>query len=703
MGLFKKNAVGLDISDRSIEAIFIVKRAGSVELKSYGRVVIPAGIVVNGYVERRNDLIQMIRKLLADGMTPPLPKGSKRIVLSLPESRVFGHVFQVPRIADISELEKTLEFEADAFFPYGHEDMIGVMAETAKKPDTKDIYYSAVHKETLKSYLNMFHQAGLPLVAIEAESSSIARALLQPDERSPVAIVDIGARVTDLTIVDRNGPQFSETLNIAGDVFTGVLTEHLNIPFNEAEELKKENGITGKMSPDIEDGIKKELTKLAGDINQAIAYFEKRSGRVIEKVMLAGGSSLMPGLMPYLEEQLVTPEKDIDVMLGDPWFGLKMMQSDAQESISNRGILMATAIGLGLRGAGVKKFPDVNFLDNAHDLIGQVTEKKSKKKGKGLTSLPPWLLALVGFLFFISTALGTWYLSFRFYVENELPPSAAVVGDEPITADAVSIEAKLLLGDTFSIEKNLVRATKIEVSKNVGRTFVHAGIETEGRSGGDIEIINDSSSGQTLVATTRFLSEKGTLFRLADRVFVPAGGRVVVRIEADAVSKDGDIDPSRFTIPGLSASAQQVIYGESSVKMTGGITFEGASLTAEEFDAAKLELSTEAGAALFEVAIEKAGDEFILKEGLFHVLGSEVVRGPSVGEPTGDYELEVRVSGTVLAISEEELETILKAVLFAEYSDFSETARIGRITIEVLEYREEEGVADILVTAIALP
>lgn len=703
MGLFRKHAVGLDISDRSIEAVLINKRGSSSELVSYGRILIPAGVVVNGYVERRNDLIQLIRKLLADGMNPPLPKGMKRVILSLPESRVFSHVFQVPRIADTRELEKTLAFEADAYFPYPHEDMIGTMAVTAKKPDTKDIYYSAVHKETLKSYLNMFHQAGIDLEVVEAESSAIARALLQPDERSPVVVVDIGARVTDLTVIDRNGPQFSETLNAAGDVFTNIITEKLNLPFDEAEQLKKDNGITGKMAPEIEDAIKAEIGRLAADIHKAIDFFEKRSGRVIEKVLLAGGSSLLPGLKEHLEEALITPEKDIDVNLGDPWFGLTMSAPDLQESVSNRGILMATAIGLGLRGAGVRKFPELNFLDNAHELLGQVKKGKGKKRGRSLADLPPWLIALFGFLFFIATALGTWYVAFRFYVQR-VPTAPAVIGEESVPeAGSVEIEIEATLGNAFSEEQMNLRSTPIEIEVTASRTFTHEGTEAPGKAGGIVELINESTSGQTLVATTRLLSEKDVLFRLVDRVFIPAGGRLSARVEADQEGPEGDIAPSRFIIPGLSPAAQQVIYAESSEAMTGGIRFEGTPLTQEEYDEARSELSVEAGAGLFDEALAKGGEEFILEETLLTADAVTVISGPVVGQPTGDFRMEVRATGRVLGISKEEVDALLRKHLEASDPELAEQARIGRVVVTVTEPPGEDGTAGLRITATASP
>ncbi|PIR47318.1 hypothetical protein COV06_04525 [Candidatus Uhrbacteria bacterium CG10_big_fil_rev_8_21_14_0_10_50_16] len=132
------------------------------------------------------------------------------------------------------------------------------------------------------------------------------------------------------------------------------------------------------------------------------------------------------------------------------------------------------------------------------------------------------------------------------------------------------------------------------VTKEESRTF-----ETEGegeempaKANGIVTIFNDSSISQPLIATTRLLSETGVLFRIVEGVTVPANGSVQVEARADLEGKDGEIGPSRFTIPGLNAAKQEVIYATSEQAMTGGSVLRK-EITLEDLDKAQTTLADE--------------------------------------------------------------------------------------------------------------
>ena len=107
----------------------------------------------------------------------------------------------------------------------------------------------------------------------------------------------------------------------------------------------------------------------------------------------------------------------------------------------------------------------------------------------------------------------------------------------------------------------------------------------EGRANGKVTIVNKSRKDQPLVATTRFLSPDGVLFRLQSDVVVKAGTEVTATLQADQPGKSGEIGPTTFTIPGLAASLQKDIYGVSSVPMVGGLEYVRV-LTQEDVDGA---------------------------------------------------------------------------------------------------------------------
>jgi hypothetical protein len=81
---------------------------------------------------------------------------------------------------------------------------------------------------------------------------------------------------------------------------------------------------------------------------------------------------------------------------------------------------------------------------------------------------------------------------------------------------------------------------------------------------GKVSIINNYNQSKTLIATTRLLSPDGKLFRIKDKVDIPAGGSKEVEIYTDEPSQDMAIGPTEFTIPGLWAGLQDKIYAKSS-------------------------------------------------------------------------------------------------------------------------------------------
>lgn len=718
MALFEKPAIGLDISDHSIEAVLIVRRGGRYVLASYGRTILPPGLVVCGVVERRDELSVVLRKLLADQMTPPLPSGLNEVAFALPESQVFSHIFEVPRIADDEELGQSLAIEADGFFPYNHAEMVAGRAVTALRPDKKDVYYAAVTKETLQGFLNLFRVSGLQPIVIESESTSIARAVLMPDEPDPVLFVDLGARVTNLSIFDRNGIQFSESLETAGDAFDAALARSLAISREDAESLRRNQGISGDLDLRAQKALGAQLERLAADIKDALTYYEGRSKRVVKRVVLCGGTSLTPGLLEWLSEKLPVGGRILRVQIADPWLMLDVDPTLDKLGVRARGVLITTAIGLALRGIGVHKFSEINFLD----ALPSREMRKAKKlvftapfptkpaarsalalapSGAGLAALkaPVWIKAGLTAVAVLILAFAVWAAAFilvpRLLKKAPPPPS------RPSAASVLTVETTVTLGPAFSDEKALMTAVPIDVETEVTKTFPHAATKTNGTAFGQIRLINKTVRSQALIATTRLLSEKGVLFRLKDRAFVPAGGEVAASVAADQPGPDGDAPPGRFTLPGLPASLQSQIYGQSDAAMTGGAAYAGAPLTQDEIDKNLQTLAGQQSDALFNLAKSKAGAEYIVLTGLFAVTGETVVSGPQVGAPTPDYALKATIKGRSLAFSPDEEQKILRRSLAAQLSAGENPSAyvITPVSYQVQTLKATEGSATVTIRA----
>ncbi len=113
--------------------------------------------------------------------------------------------------------------------------------------------------------------------------------------------------------------------------------------------------------------------------------------------------------------------------------------------------------------------------------------------------------------------------------------------------------------------KGIVRKEGFEDDNN----YTASGEEIVGEEVvGEVTIYNYYNRSQPLVATTRLLSTDNRLYRIKETVDIPAGGSAVVAVYADEAIPEMEIDPTKFTSPGLWAGLQDKIYAESSEKIT---------------------------------------------------------------------------------------------------------------------------------------
>ena len=144
------------------------------------------------------------------------------------------------------------------------------------------------------------------------------------------------------------------------------------------------------------------------------------------------------------------------------------------------------------------------------------------------------------------------------------------------------------LDDTFSAKKEVVSSwltfQVVTISKNIDKTVVATDEQkVEKKAQGKIVIYNNYNAiSQKLVATTRFETPEGLIFRLVSSVAVPGkhtsagktvAGSVEVLVEADKVGNAYNVGLKDFTLPGLKGDPKySQIYGRSKTEMVGGFS-----------------------------------------------------------------------------------------------------------------------------------
>ncbi|MFQ6049722.1 MAG: type IV pilus assembly protein PilM [Candidatus Paceibacterales bacterium] len=364
--LFKKEALGLDISDRSIEIISLGGTLENPQLLAVGRAVLEPGIVENGKLLDKEKLKDSLQNLIKNPKLGEIK--TKKFIFSLPESRTFIHIVEFPEDLKKREELEFIESQASQTFPYSLKDL-HLDFKTRKRDNLKEVLLVAAPKNIVDDYLEVFKSLKLHPFALETESESLGRSLIQ-DQKETTLIADIGMRTTNFSIFDEKELRLSVSIEIAGNRFTQSLAENLKISRGEAETLKKEVGL----NPEPRGGrtfliLQKEVQGIIWEIREIEKYFQKKENKKIKKIILAGGSALLPRLSEYLTENLERPAS-----IGNPWnkINIDIFQEEEyfKKILEINPILYATCIGSALRG--LAKNPEKTGIN----LIKEIKAKK---------------------------------------------------------------------------------------------------------------------------------------------------------------------------------------------------------------------------------------------------------------------------------------------------------------------------------------
>lgn len=331
-----KRIFGLDISDTSLEALELRSFLGKQKVRAKSRLELQTGIVQGGEIKNEEELQKAITKLLQSA-TPSAIKASQ-VVLSMPESRVISHLFDVPSTIKEAQLAETVHNEAEGFIPLPVDDLYTQWRVVTQGKDSYTIQYLAVSRKLLDSYLALFKKCALKPIIITSESTALAAALAL-DAAKPRVVIDIGARVTQCLIYDHSGISHSASFAMGGDTMRErVEIEHPKI---DQQTLKKINQFgldKGKQDDKIYKVLVEEVENLGRAIQEELQFFQNNNKIKIEQGAIVGGAANLPMITEALSQKL-----GIKIEAEDSFKTLEMDEKNTAKKDHN---LYANVVGL---------------------------------------------------------------------------------------------------------------------------------------------------------------------------------------------------------------------------------------------------------------------------------------------------------------------------------------------------------------------
>lgn len=255
---------------------------------------------------------------------------------------------------------------------------------------------------------------------------------------------------------------------------------------------------------------------------------------------------------------------------------------------------------------GIKRKPVDQPIDDIKDVWGNQSKHVPRENiwtginnrtKKSLRNFPKKSLIILGIISLI--LLGTIIYISTGSAKIDITPHKKIL----------DFQLKVSASDKFSVvdaELNKIPGQLFNIEKSVNQTFLTTGEkEVAQKARGKITVFNEyGTTPQVLIATTRFQTPSGLVFRTLKGITVPGikvenskiiPGSIVVEVIADKPGQLYNIPTSKLSIPAFNergdAGRYQKIYGQSDESMTGGIIGKAKVVTDTDFDTAKKTLS----------------------------------------------------------------------------------------------------------------
>jgi type IV pilus assembly protein PilM len=351
-------AVGIDIGTSSIKVVQLKKENGRAVLDTYGALALGQ---YDGDAGMVGQVTNLDPEILAKALTDVLAEThitSKNVVLGLPSISCIIFILQLPAEIEERDLGTVIPNEAKKFIPVPITDVSldwyiiprredsgtesRVLSESGGEAKMSVLVVATLN-ETLVKYTTLMQKAGLPMDSLEIEVFSHIRSVLTR-ELFPVMIMDIGASKTKLSIIEHGVVETFRLVNKGSQDMTLAIAHSLELTFEKAESIKKENGlVVTPEHPHVPDLLKVHLADIFQEANSTILAYEKRYNKNVGKIIFTGGGAMTKGLIEYAKQSFAA-----ELVIADPF-------SKVDSPVFLGGVLKTTgpefsvAVGLALK------------------------------------------------------------------------------------------------------------------------------------------------------------------------------------------------------------------------------------------------------------------------------------------------------------------------------------------------------------------
>ncbi len=338
--------VGLDISSTAVKLLQLSGGAGRYKVEHYAVEPLPANAVTEKNIAEVEAVGEAIGRAVKRSGTK-----AKHCALAVAGSAVITKVINMP--ADLSEadLESQITLEANQYIPYPLEEVsldFEVLGPMPGNPDMLQILLAASRTENVDVRVAAAELGGLQAEVVDVEAFAMENAFvlvadqIGMDSDARVAIVDVGATMTTLIVLNGGRTIYTREQVFGGKQLTDEVMRRYGLSYEEAGLAKRQGGLPESYEQEVLEPFKEAMVQ---QVSRSLQFFFSSSEYdSVEHVILAGGCSSISGVADMVEQQLGMP-----CTVANPAANMSIASRVRAQALSSDAPALMIACGLALR------------------------------------------------------------------------------------------------------------------------------------------------------------------------------------------------------------------------------------------------------------------------------------------------------------------------------------------------------------------
>lgn len=196
------------------------------------------GVVVNGNIEKPNELVKSLQILLKN------TKATVRYcIVSIPTNNVYSRIFSFPQSVGQDKLEETMDLAIGFQLPFAP-DKLYIDWEKTNEAGQNNVFLATIQKKNIDPYLEVLGKAKINPVAIEFRPLSISRVVQFGKKEEPLLLYNQNSYSTEIFILQDGNVKFIRVVPSAY-VAAGGLNEEIR---KIADYYEAKTGLKVKIS-----------------------------------------------------------------------------------------------------------------------------------------------------------------------------------------------------------------------------------------------------------------------------------------------------------------------------------------------------------------------------------------------------------------------------------------------------------------------